>query len=291
MAPGFQREEALRLALAHIGLEGLLVFRLRRRRLAVVGEARAFRLQRQLVQLRLGLVERAVDAVHLVAGHHVGGHALLDLREALVIGLAEGLEGLHHVAEGDLGLKRSLHVSLFSLLRCSMSLLNSSSAACSARRFTALTRAPSSIGKVTSEISHRSILLKPPCSARLVAAGELRAETDRKSVESAAVEQREQLAAALDVAIEASGRTRSPRSILADLDPGADGLRRIMLEQHADPVRALAPQRLGKGAGHDHVARGIPPPEEAGIAREHAPPGTDRKRPRQRTVLPAKLHV
>ncbi len=54
----------------------------------------------QLVEDALLLVERLVDALELVVGHDIGRHALLDLAEALVVGLLEGLEGAHEVAEG-----------------------------------------------------------------------------------------------------------------------------------------------------------------------------------------------
>ena len=57
-------------------------------------------LQREVVDDALGLVERAVDAVELVGGDDVGRQAALELAEALVVGVLEGLEGAHEVAEG-----------------------------------------------------------------------------------------------------------------------------------------------------------------------------------------------
>ena len=73
-----------------------------RRRSGTAGaaEVRAGGFQRQVVDDALGLVERAVEAVDLVGGDDVGRHAALELAEALVVGVLEGLEGAHEVAEG-----------------------------------------------------------------------------------------------------------------------------------------------------------------------------------------------
>ena len=49
---------------------------------------------------RFVLVDRAVDAVDLVGGDDVGRHALLELGEALVVAVLEGLEGAHEAVEG-----------------------------------------------------------------------------------------------------------------------------------------------------------------------------------------------
>ena len=112
-------------AAAHIGLEGRLVLdRVCRQRLAVAAEQRPAGLQHQRIHQPLLLVERAVDAVDLLDGQHVGDALLLDLGEAGVVLRLERLEGPHEVFErpGDiagrlrgLGLGRghgfSLHAS------------------------------------------------------------------------------------------------------------------------------------------------------------------------------------
>ena len=61
---------------------------------------RACRLERELVDDTLRLVERAVDAVDLVGRDDIGRHALLELGEPLVIAVLEGLEGAHEAVEG-----------------------------------------------------------------------------------------------------------------------------------------------------------------------------------------------
>ena len=88
------------LAVAHVGLEGGLVLEGGAGAQRGAGEVRPGRLQGELVDDALVLVERAVDAVDLVGGDDVGGHAALDLAEALVVGVLEGLEGAHEVVEG-----------------------------------------------------------------------------------------------------------------------------------------------------------------------------------------------
>ena len=50
---------------------------------------------------------------------------------------------------------------------------------------------------------------------------------------AAASQQRHQLAAALHLRIEPAAH-REPALVLGDVDPGADGFGRVVLEQHAD---------------------------------------------------------
>jgi hypothetical protein len=93
-----QRPERALVAAPHIGGKGRLV--LARLQATLAAERRARLLQRQLVDDALVLVHRAVDAIHLVARHHVGGQFLLDLAEPAVVRRLEGLERLHEVVEG-----------------------------------------------------------------------------------------------------------------------------------------------------------------------------------------------
>jgi hypothetical protein len=52
-------------------------------------------------------VERLVDALHLVDGDRIGAHPPLDLAEALVVGLLEGIERRHELVEGLADFARS----------------------------------------------------------------------------------------------------------------------------------------------------------------------------------------
>jgi len=61
---------------------------------------RAGGLEGEVIDHALGLIERAVDAVDLVGGDDVGGEAPLELAEALVVAVLEGLEGAHEAVEG-----------------------------------------------------------------------------------------------------------------------------------------------------------------------------------------------
>ena len=54
--------------------------------------------------------------------------------------------------------------------------------------------------------------------------------------------------------------------IFAQLEPDADRLGRVVLEQHRDAAQAAQPQRLRERARHHHVARRVDLPEQAGIA-------------------------
>ena len=98
---GLHAAETRFVAAPHIGLEGGFVLAdLEARMRAARRQARAFRFHDQAVDRRLVVVERAVDAVHLLDRHDIGGNAVLDLVEARIIGLLEGFEGLHEVVEG-----------------------------------------------------------------------------------------------------------------------------------------------------------------------------------------------
>ena len=78
-------------------------------------EVRPGGLQGKVVDDTLGLVERAVEAVDLVGGDDVGGHAPLELAETLVVGVLEGLEGAHEIVEG--GFERVvLHTGSFAVV-------------------------------------------------------------------------------------------------------------------------------------------------------------------------------
>lgn len=57
-------------------------------------------LQCQIVHDPAVVVQRLVDAVELVAGHDVSAHLALDIGKPLVVGVAEGFEGLHEFVEG-----------------------------------------------------------------------------------------------------------------------------------------------------------------------------------------------
>ena len=98
---GFQIAQGAGLAAAHVGVEGRLVLEGRGGgAVAGAGQMRPGRLQRELVDDALVLVERAIDAVDLLGGDDIGGHASLDLGEALVIAVLEGLERAHEAVEG-----------------------------------------------------------------------------------------------------------------------------------------------------------------------------------------------
>ena len=75
------------LALPHIGLEGA----------PCVPGLRLFASPPSCgrFNFRVSSSSGLIDALDFLLGHHVGDHALLDLREALVVGLLEGLEGTH----------------------------------------------------------------------------------------------------------------------------------------------------------------------------------------------------
>jgi hypothetical protein len=62
---------------------------------------RTRRLQRQIVERALLLIQGAIDAGELFRGDHIGGHAPFELVQPLVIGFLERLEG---VQEGVMGI-------------------------------------------------------------------------------------------------------------------------------------------------------------------------------------------
>ena len=86
--------QVLRFAPAHIVVEGALMLAHR----AVAGNAaaplRPGSLQQQLIDRALIFIERAIDAVELFGGHHVGGHAAFDVTQPLIVGLLERLESV-----------------------------------------------------------------------------------------------------------------------------------------------------------------------------------------------------
>ena len=91
-----------RFAVADKSLEGGLVLQYSAACAEARGpERRARRLQRELVDQRLVLIDGAIDAVELLGGHDVRRDALLDLREPLVIGELERLEGAHELVERE----------------------------------------------------------------------------------------------------------------------------------------------------------------------------------------------
>ena len=97
---GLQIAQGAGLALAHVAVEGRLVLEGGAGADRGAAQMRARRLQGQLVDDALVLVQRAVDAVDLVGGDDVGRHALLELGEPLVVAVLEGLEGAHEAVEG-----------------------------------------------------------------------------------------------------------------------------------------------------------------------------------------------
>ena len=92
---GFQVAQRGGLALAHVGVEGGLVLEAGGWRVRGAAEVRAGGFQREVVDDALVLVQRAVDAGELVGRDDVGRQAPLELAEAVVVGVLEGLEGAH----------------------------------------------------------------------------------------------------------------------------------------------------------------------------------------------------
>jgi hypothetical protein len=66
-------------------------------------KARARLIQQSAIKTALCFVNGAINARELVFGDHIARHALFDLRQALVVGLAKGLEGAVKIAEGGVG--------------------------------------------------------------------------------------------------------------------------------------------------------------------------------------------
>jgi hypothetical protein len=54
--------------------------------------------------------------------------------------------------------------------------------------------------------------------------------------------------------------------ILAQLQPDADRLGGVVLEQHRDSTDSTRGQRIGESSTHDHIARLVDLAEQAGIA-------------------------
>src|SRR5690606_20991483 len=165
--------EAAGLAGADIGVEGALVLPDQRRdRLARAAERRPARIEGQPVEPAPGLVERRVDAGELLLDEDVDRAPGFQRAEALIVGLLEGLEGTREILEGraDIGAERLRLRSIVHARVLSLGLMRRAasrtrrarppaSAPCAAAlRWSgrAMTRAPGCMGKVTSEISHRS---------------------------------------------------------------------------------------------------------------------------------------
>ena len=136
-----------------------------------------------------------------------------------------------------------------------------------AERFTALTRAPGSIGKVTREISHRSIL----SSRRRPVGRSARARSTRKPIErpsTAPSRIRAWISRARSTARLSLSAHRRPRRSSCDGKPAPDRLRGIVLPEHANVRARRARAGFGEGAGHDHVLAEIGDAEQARIAFE-----------------------
>ena len=131
--------------------------------------------------------------------------------------------------------------------------------------FTARTRAPASSGKVTMEISHKSTANRLRTRVLRVDAAAHGAEADRQPVDGARLQQRQQFACARDFGDQPAARIK-PARVLAQFQPDADRLGRVVLEQHGDAVDPAQAQRLGKGAAHHLVARLVDLAEQAGVA-------------------------
>ena len=91
------------------------------------------------------------------------------------------------------------------------------------------------------------------------------AEADREAIDRPCPQQRDQLAPARNFGNEPPAREKAAE-ILAQLQPDADRLGGVMLEQHRDSTDSTRGQRTGKSPAHDHVARLVDLAEQAGIA-------------------------
>src|SRR5829696_9026768 len=107
-------------------------------------------------------------------------------------------------------------------------------------------RAPGIIGKVTTEISHRSSRSSRRKPAR--SAGALDAEADRQPVDRAAAHQRMDLPRPPDREVELAAHPQAA-GILCDGEPAPDRLGRIVLPQHAHTADAAAREARRKGPG------------------------------------------
>ena len=131
--------------------------------------------------------------------------------------------------------------------------------------FTARTRAPASSGNVTMEISHRSTAMQPAHPrARIDLPLTVRKPIDSPSTAPARSSDSSSRARATSGI--SRPRARKPARILAQFEPDADRLGRIVLEQHRDAVHAARGERRGESAAHHHVARLVDLAEQAGIA-------------------------
>ena len=108
-----ERAQAGALAGAHVGIEGRLVLERRgaARRLAFAAERRTRALERDVVEPARLRVDGVVDAGELLLDHDVAG-ALVGERQALVVGLLEGLEGAHHLGMRHHRVERNARLGL-----------------------------------------------------------------------------------------------------------------------------------------------------------------------------------
>jgi hypothetical protein len=100
----------------------------------------------------------------------------------------------------------------------------------------------------------------------------MRPFTVRKPIDSPSIapsRTSESSSRALDVRDQPAARVE-PARVLAQLQPHADRLGRVVLEQHRDAADAARRQRRREGARHDHVACLVDLAEQAGIALHRA---------------------
>ena len=122
---GFEAAQLVCFALAHISVEGAFVFafgRVEPHLRVAAAEFGAGESERQLVHRLLLAVERAVDAVHLLVGHHIGRQLALDLTEAFVIGFLEFLERTEKIIERVAHLMGGGAALGFQIVRCALCL-------------------------------------------------------------------------------------------------------------------------------------------------------------------------
>ncbi len=131
-------------------------------------------------------------------------------------------------------------------------------------------RASGCIGKVTTEISQRSIFESLRTPGLRVGAALDRAKADGKARRA----RRRASAPALRGRARSHGRmrprTNRPARVLAQFEPDADRLRRIVLEQELDAFCASLREAFAKSPRQHQVAAEIDDAEATGVARERA---------------------